>query len=659
LGMIQNITRANNFVNGTPADAEAVDADFDALYTKLSEILYAFSSASIGESIAEKMNCAPIDGLIDGTIYEKLADIKSQLGIAVTGTIPNASLEAIKLVVEFQRFLKSTRKENANSMAIHDKNGLAIPSTNNIYDLLDNTNSYSCGKLDTLKTITTLPLSVGATSITVDDATGIVANNEYTIQQYNKMQSFVVTSVSGKVLTVPALVNDFGVGAAVYRSNVILDQGRMVFGTVKSGTFPVKITDPSLLPAGTVNGVAYSPDGKWLAVASGSTPYLILYKRTGDVFLKQPDLDGKPTSDCYCVAFSPNGKYFTVGTSGSTTVHYKIVDDVFTKLTRPVSYPSGTVYGADYSEDGTYLALSQSSSPYLVIYKIDDVVFTKLPDPETKPTAACHGIKFSHNGIYLAVSSDASPYMLVYKRTGDVFDKISNPASLPTGDGNGLAWGKNDEYLAVAHEATPFVTIYKRTSDTFAKLANPSTLPTGNGFGAAFSKDGSYLVIAHAVTPFVTMYDRLNDTFSAMPDPITPPTDDAKCVTFGLDDLFLTIGHDGNPYISTYKCGTKVATVDVRYNVTPTNPTKEVDVWLYREKDASFSIAPSLSIVDSANPESYSSMTKTTTEISSDLILEELVGTSTVSASKVTAKFVLTKDTSVDKAITKLLGSAV
>jgi len=659
LAMIQNITRANNFVNGTPADAEAVDADFDALYAKLSEILYAFSSASIGESIAEKMNCAPIDGLIDGTIYEKLADIKSQLGIAVTGTIPNSSLEATKLVIELQRFLKSTRKENANTMAVHDKNGLAIPGTNNIYDLLDNTNSYSCGKLDATKTMTTIALSVGATSITVDDATGIVANNEYTIQQSDKMQSFIVTSVSGKVLTVPALVNSFGVGAIVYRSNVILDQGRMVFGTVRSVTFPVKITDPSLLPAGTVNGVAYSPDGKWLAVASGSTPYLILYKRTGDVFLKQPDLDGKPTSDCYCVAFSKNGKYFTVGTSGSTTSHYKISGDVFTKLTRPVSYPAGTVYGADYSEDGTYLALSQSSSPYLVIYKIDDVVFTKLADPETKPTATCHGIKFSHNGIYLAVSSDASPYVFVYKRTGDVFDKISNPESLPTGDGDALSWGKNDEYLAVAHEVTPFVTIYKRTSDTFAKLANPSVLPTGNAFGADFSKDGSYLAIAHAVTPFVTMYDRLNDTFSALPNPISLPADDAKCVTFGLDDSFLTIGHDTNPYISTYKCGTKVANIDVRYNVVPVDPTKEVYAWVHHEKDTSFNITPTLSIVDSGSDELYASMALSTTEVNDNLIMDSVRGSASLSKSKVTFKMAIAKGVNVDKAITKILGSVV
>ena len=657
--MIQNITRTNDFVNGTPADAEAVDADFDALYTKLSEILYAFSSASIGESIAEKMNCAPIDGLVDGTIYEKLADIKSQLGIAVTGTIPNASLEEIKLVAEFQRFLKSTRKENANSMAIHDRDGLAIPSTNNIYDLLDETNLYSAGKLDTLKTRTTLPLSVGATSITVDDATGIAANNEYTIQQSDKKQNFVVTSIADKVLTVPALVNAFGAGAIVYRSNVVLDQGRMVFGTVRSGTFPVKIDAPSLLPAGTVNGVAYSPDGKWLAVASGSTPYLILYKRTGDAFIKQPDLDGKPTSACYCVAFSPNGKYFTVGTSGSTTAHYKITGDVFTKLTRPVSYPSGTVYGADYSEDGIYLALSQSSSPYLVIYKIDDTVFTKLPDPETKPTSACHGIKFSHNGTYLAVSSDASPYVFVYKRTGDVFDKITNPASLPTGDGNGLAWGKNDEYLAVAHEITPFVTIYKRTSDTFAKLANPSTLPTGNGFGAAFSEDGSYLAIAHAVTPFVTMYERVGDTFSVLPDPLALPTDDAKCVTFGLSDSFLTVGHDGNPYLTTYRCGTKVTSVDARYNVIPTNATKEVYFWIYYEKDSSFYITPSLSIVGSASAESYLDTVISTEEISSNLVVDSVRGSSTVADSKVTIRMTITKDTSVDKAITKLLGSAV
>jgi hypothetical protein len=91
-----------------------------------------------------------------------------------------------------------------------------------------------------------------------------------------------------------------------------------------SPAFPdVKLTDPSTLPTGIGRGTAFSPDGVYLSVAHDSSPYITIYKRSGDVF---------------------------------------------TKLTNPSTLPTGAGYGTAFSPDGVYLSVAHDSSPYITIY---------------------------------------------------------------------------------------------------------------------------------------------------------------------------------------------------------------------------------------------------------------------------------------------------
>jgi WD40 repeat protein len=51
---------------------------------------------------------------------------------------------------------------------------------------------------------------------------------------------------------------------------------------------------------------------------------------------------------------------------------YKRSGDVFTKLYDPIGgLPAGTGNGSSFSPDGSYLAVAHSTSPYLKIYKTD------------------------------------------------------------------------------------------------------------------------------------------------------------------------------------------------------------------------------------------------------------------------------------------------
>jgi hypothetical protein len=88
--------------------------------------------------------------------------------------------------------------------------------------------------------------------------------------------------------------------------------------------FPdAKLTNPSTLPTSTGRGTSFSPDGAYLAVAHATSPFITIYKRSGDTF---------------------------------------------TKLADPSILPPGTGYGTAFSTDGAYLAVAHATSPFITIY---------------------------------------------------------------------------------------------------------------------------------------------------------------------------------------------------------------------------------------------------------------------------------------------------
>ena len=81
--------------------------------------------------------------------------------------------------------------------------------------------------------------------------------------------------------------------------------------TIDGDTF-AKLSDPSILPAGTGNGVAFDPTDTYLAVVHNSSPYITIYKRNGDIFTKLPDPSTLPTNYSNGVAFDSTGTYLAV-----------------------------------------------------------------------------------------------------------------------------------------------------------------------------------------------------------------------------------------------------------------------------------------------------------------------------------------------------------
>ena len=114
----------------------------------------------------------------------------------------------------------------------------------------------------------------------------------------------------------------------------------------RNGDTFTKLSNPSTLPTGQGNGVAFDPTGTYLAVAHVSSPYIAIYKRNGDTF---------------------------------------------TKLSNPSTLPMGHAYGVAFDPTGTYLAVVHDSSPYITIYKRSgDTLQTIGPSPRPTGMAWVH-----------------------------------------------------------------------------------------------------------------------------------------------------------------------------------------------------------------------------------------------------------------------------
>ncbi|MDP3876284.1 MAG: WD40 repeat domain-containing protein [Methylobacter sp.] len=253
---------------------------------------------------------------------------------------------------------------------------------------------------------------------------------------------------------------------------------------------------PSVLPVGTGNGCAFSPDGTKLAVCHAGNPFVTFYN----------------TND-------------------------------WSKLANPSSLPNNNGNRCAFSPDGSKLAVGCTTSPFLAIYNTSD--WSRLTNPATIPPSQVTDCAFSSDGTKLAVAHTSSPYITIYNVSD--WSKIPNPTSLPAGAGYGCAFSPDGTKLAVAHGTSPYITLYN-TSD-WSKIANPTSLPASNGNGCAFSPDGTKLAVAHGTSPFITIYNTSNwSKISLSAVPIKIMTAVGKYVVW-RDNTYCLLATDGCPGI--------------------------------------------------------------------------------------------------------------
>lgn len=234
-----------------------------------------------------------------------------------------------------------------------------------------------------------------------------------------------------------------------------------------------------------------------LAVISTATPFLQLYGRNTNYGDNNPvpqpaalSFGGNSPQD---VAWSMSGGHLAVVANNSNMAWYSHNAGVLTKLSNPASLVGNTVTSCAWSPDDQFLAVSNSTSPFITIFQRSGDTLTKLSNPGTLPTGTANQCAWSPNGEFLAVAHDTSPFITVYQRSGTTFAKINNPVTLPSG-GFGCDWSSNDNMLAVGMGAS--AAIYELLGTTLTRVA---TTPSMSGVSSAgkcrFSPDGNYLCV--------------------------------------------------------------------------------------------------------------------------------------------------------------------
>lgn len=132
-------------------------------------------------------------------------------------------------------------------------------------------------------------------------------------------------------------------------------------------------TNPTVIPNSTANGAAWSADGLHAAIACAGTTNLIIYKRyaTNLPLTKLADVDVPPPPNGVCVYFTPDN-FLIVGHNNLPYVSiYRRVGDKYLKCLDPPtnSLPPGTVRGIGFIEGTEYFFLVHNNSPYATLYR--------------------------------------------------------------------------------------------------------------------------------------------------------------------------------------------------------------------------------------------------------------------------------------------------
>lgn len=194
-----------------------------------------------------------------------------------------------------------------------------------------------------------------------------------------------------------------------------------------------KLTNPAgaQIPAGTVGGLAFSHQGDYLAVLSGTTPYLQVMPVTdgqttiwGTYASNPASLPGAgpATLGGHGVSWRPQGDWIACALAGGDNL-YVIPFDRTTGTfgsasTMGAGKPSGNGNACAWSPCGNFLAVAGTATPYLNIYAysastgIDSSAV--LTFDGSNPGGQCNDVVWSPNGEWITVCMNVAPYILTY-----------------------------------------------------------------------------------------------------------------------------------------------------------------------------------------------------------------------------------------------------
>ena len=264
----------------------------------------------------------------------------------------------------------------------------------------------------------------------------------------------------------------------------------------------------------SIEAIAYSPDGAYLASGSNDNTIKIWEVETGRLLRT---LIGH-TDDVYSVSYSPDGKYIT---SGSRDETIKIWEVVTGECIRTLTGHTSLVKSVTYSPNGKYLATGSWDKTI----KLWEVETGECIKTLTGHTGYIESVAYSSDGKYVTSGSYDKTVKLWETATGNCIKTLSGHTDIVRSvsfapNGKYFASNSNDETIKIWEVATgncvktligsesissvsysPDGKYLVSASVGAAKLwevASGNCIKTLSGGRIAYSPDGAYLAIAYA-----------------------------------------------------------------------------------------------------------------------------------------------------------------
>lgn len=184
-----------------------------------------------------------------------------------------------------------------------------------------------------------------------------------------------------------------------------------------TGILGARIANPSTALLATANDIHFSPSGNYIAVATNSdTAYAMsVYNFNPITGAFGSRITFTTGINWYgnAIRFSNDEKWILYGSNSNLQVFPFNEGVIGNAITTVVS---GVVRGLYFSNDGKFLAIRHSSSPFYRFYNWTENGFgTALTNPTGAPSSFITDINFSNDDKYMCFGGSVSPFMFVYR----------------------------------------------------------------------------------------------------------------------------------------------------------------------------------------------------------------------------------------------------
>ncbi|HKJ91866.1 MAG TPA: hypothetical protein VJ957_01805, partial [Longimicrobiales bacterium] len=262
-------------------------------------------------------------------------------------------------------------------------------------------------------------------------------------------------------------------------------------------------------------------------------------------------------------ALSPDGKWMAVALTSSPYIAvYAVADAALTAPTSPTGgdIPAGQGHWVAWSPDGRYVFLGHDTTPFVSAWPWDGTWGT-LATPGTPPASAGLCVAVSPDGEYVAVAHATTPYLSVYLFTDDFGTQVvPTGKDIPAGAGAGVTWSLGSRWVLLAHATTPYVSAWRWTGALGDKRTpGSSMLADGNATHIAVAPDNRWVAIVQTGSPYTRVWrfdTAQNDPFRYLvTDPGTALSSQAQAVSWDSRGGFLFYGVGSSPFLEAYAWG--------------------------------------------------------------------------------------------------------